>query len=318
MADKDRLGSDQRQLELDIQQLNLDGVSIDTLRNLIPRDSDGPVPAKEEAISVERGSSAGDFSGMTYEATNADTLTDIVGGRANVDGISGEISLAGYQYGDAIPDSVTNRLRMGEGSGTSLTDSVGSISATLTGSWASGSKYTEGYATSYDGADDHWLTDSAISINGQEFTAVCWLDAVSGLSQYERILSTVSDPSNTVSDGWRIGFFDADPSRYFVAYVEGGSFTDVIADVAGPDASQEDVMVALAGNGDNATLRLYDSNGLHSTHTGSGARGQGDTPLCGMAGGGQYVGGRQDDVTLSTTTELPESDITQIWEATQR
>jgi len=94
----DKLGSEQKQLEANLALLQLDGVDVDVLRNMIVG-----TPSREGELGVEDGSQTGDFSGMSF-ISNGNEIS-VAGGKADVSGISGEISLDGYQYGAAIPDN---------------------------------------------------------------------------------------------------------------------------------------------------------------------------------------------------------------------
>jgi len=94
----DQLGSEQKQLEANLALLELDGVDVDVLRNMIVG-----TPSREGELGVAEDSQTGDFDGMSF--TSNGTEIAVAGGKADVSGISGEISLQGYQYGSAIPDS---------------------------------------------------------------------------------------------------------------------------------------------------------------------------------------------------------------------
>jgi len=97
----DQLGSDQKQLEANLALLQLDGVDVDVLRNMIVG-----TPSREGELGVAEDSQTGDFSGMSF-ISNGNEVS-VTGGKADVSGISGEISLQGYQYGRAVPDSVAD------------------------------------------------------------------------------------------------------------------------------------------------------------------------------------------------------------------
>jgi len=98
----DKLGSEQKQLEANLALLQLDGVDVDVLRNMIVG-----TPSREGELGVAEDSQTGDFNGMSFISNGTEIA--VTGGKADVSGISGEISLQGYQYGRAIPDSVTSR-----------------------------------------------------------------------------------------------------------------------------------------------------------------------------------------------------------------
>ena len=62
----------------------------------------------------------------------------------------------------AIPDSVVSHWRMGEGSGQTFADSVGSADGSFNfDNWESDSHWSGGFAPDYDGVDDEGTVDSS-------------------------------------------------------------------------------------------------------------------------------------------------------------
>jgi len=168
----DKLGSEQKQLEANLALLQLDGVDVDVLRNMIVG-----TPSREGELGVAEDSQTGDFNGMSF-ISNGNEIA-VTGGKADVSGISGEISLQGYQYGRAIPDSGVTRLTFDDAdtdSGTALDvwgNNDGTISGATTG--VSG-KYNEAY--SFDGTDDYVSlgTDTFGSLNGDPISISVWFN----------------------------------------------------------------------------------------------------------------------------------------------
>ena len=217
-----------------------------------------------------------------------------------------------------IPDSeLDHRWKMDEGSGSTLSDSVGSVSATLNGAtWLSNSKYTGGVATDYDGVDDWWGTDENIDINGEEATVLFWGDTISPQDDFARLMSTSPSDSDNPVNGWQIVFEQQDPSQYGIALFENESSSFAFRDVSGPDASSQDLFYAITLNGDTARLQIFDDGGRVFDESGSASRGQtSDAPLTGMAGNDRYNEGVQDDV-MARASELSDQTIEDIWAET--
>jgi hypothetical protein len=72
----------------------------------------------------------------------------------------------GTQVFGAIPDSGDHQWYVDEGSGATLNDSVGSVSATINGAtWEADSAAVGGQRLSHDGIDDYWETDSSLQLD---------------------------------------------------------------------------------------------------------------------------------------------------------
>lgn len=181
---EDRLGSEARQLDLDVDEpLTLDGVDIDVLRNLSLADS----PTRDGELVVDEEAAGGDFSGMAFEL-NGETVT-VTGGRANVDGISGEVDLTGYQYGTAaaIPDSVVHQYDLindwSQGSGT-VADNAGSADMTLTGDFQDATIGGENGAEG-DGTDDYGSADGPENLLENETWGVAFTTRFASIGTFE-------------------------------------------------------------------------------------------------------------------------------------
>jgi len=192
----DQLGSDQKQLEANLALLELDGVDVDVLRNMIVG-----TPSREGELGVEDGSQTGDFSGMSFVSNGSEV--PVAGGKADVSGISGEISLQGYQYGSAIPDGegFEHNDLTGEYGGDTSPYSI-QDSTVFDGAWAlEASSNATWDIIVRDSADEFDLNDIRIDFQAQfpssgaggglgVFTSVSGASNASGYSVY-------GDPSGT-------------------------------------------------------------------------------------------------------------------------
>jgi len=258
---------------------------------------------------------------MTPPPINIDG-TDITG--ATIDGTDvSEVTVDGTQVFSvsAIPDSVDYRLKMDESSGTTLSPSIGSTTATLSngGTWVNDSKYTGGTAPSFDAANSqYWALDSNIDINGSDFSALIWTDYTGSGDSTVSILGTFPSDTTIFDSGWQV-FKDGSNTELGVQFGDGSIRTDVIRNATIPDISQNDLFVSLAVSGNTGVLRVYDSNGKQTDVSGSATRDQtADSPLLGVGGDSLYSDGQQDDLMLSRSTQMSESEIEQAWEATKR
>jgi len=184
----DQLGSDQKQLEANLALLELDGVDVDVLRNMIVG-----TPSREGELGVEDGSQTGDFNGMSF-ISNGNEIA-VTGGKADVSGISGEISLQGYQYGAAIPDSVVLQLDAQALSGYSDGDTVstwpdesGEGNDATNGTSVYRASGFNGYpSVEFDGTDDN-------------YDLPAFLDGVSS-AEVMVVLELSNDPPNSGETG---------------------------------------------------------------------------------------------------------------------
>ena len=218
----------------------------------------------------------------------------------------------------AIPDSVTDQWDADEGSGTTVANSIGDVDINVVGgAWVSDSKYTGGFALDYD-SDDYWELESPIDINGSELTVCFWTDEISPTDQFGRIITTTDDPSGRPEDGWELQFDGQNSDEYLFQHRTGGSSNNVI-NTSGPDAATQDLFWAITIDGDNARIRIYDTEEKVFDESGSGTRGTtNDSPMIGMRGDGNGSEGVWDSTFASQTDELSESEIEEIWEETNR
>lgn len=222
--------------------------------------------------------------------------------------VSGAVELAEV----VIPDAANHLWRMDEGSGDVLDDSVGGVPATLVdGGWTTGSGYSGGAATTYDGTDDYGQTDSPISINGTEYAAMGWFN-FDGVSVSERVFKTGADPDSTINDGWNLRFT---LDGLTIEHWDGGENNNLGFSTVSLSTGV-DYFLAVAGNGNSASLYIYDVSHLIDTATGSGGRGQTpDDVLMWMGGNGLYTAGTADNI-MTADVEMSQTDIETVWNST--
>ncbi len=237
---------------------------------------------------------------------------------------SGVYGLANGAYADAlsaIPDSDIHQYRMEEGSGTSLSDSRGSVPATLFGGgWTTSSRSFFDHATVYDGTDDYWLADSPLAVNGQTYSAWVWINRSGAGTVFPRVVATNNDPSNNFSDGWEFCIRDdpgnVRPGELVVRHADAGSRNFIYESGGGVIPSGEDIFIGLSGNGDSASVYVWDTSAQIDSGSGTASRGQtADTSVIGMATNGQYLSGDVSAVGFSDQ-EYTEQDFADIWSAT--
>lgn len=221
--------------------------------------------------------------------------------------------------GNAIPDGVDHRWKMVEGSGSGLGNAVGSVSATLNGTWVSDPRFTGGAATSYDTADnDYWITDSPIAVNTAQATVTTWTANLGG-DDFGRLFNTSGDPTTDPSDGWDVDVdFGASPTEIRLKHFSGGSYSGVAGSIAVSNLSQ-DIFWAITLDGNSGRMRAWDSDdNLLGDASGSEARGTTSSEtLVGMGGDGFYLSGTVDD-PMTADEQLTDSELASIRSTTAR
>ena len=214
----------------------------------------------------------------------------------------------------AIPDSVTDQWPMDEGSGSTAANDVGLIDLDLFGAgWTSDSKYFGGEATTYDGTDHWFRTESEIDINGTELTVMAWVENLDPGDATPRILHS-GDGDSRPDDGWEITLNDQ--NEWGVNHRDNGSTNNVIDDVSGPDPSNQEYFVVYRASGDNGQMLIYDDTEQVFDESGSGSRGQTSSAhISGMRGGfDNFTGGVVDAPAASTTDDMSVDDVEEYWQ----
>jgi hypothetical protein len=101
----------------------------------------------------------------------------------------------------AIPDSGDHQWYVDEGSGSTLNDAIGSVSATINGAtWEADSAAVGNQRLSHDGTDDYWQTDSALQLDSA--TVFGWVRPADFTSFRNQFVSWGSD-----INGSGVGFY---------------------------------------------------------------------------------------------------------------
>jgi hypothetical protein len=229
-----------------------------------------------------------------------------------------------FQLASAIPDAVDYHWPQDAGSGTTATAEIGDVDLDINNgdNWTDRSEFSGGTAPLLDGDDDYEITQSNIDINGDKATVCGWVYDLGTAGDYNpRVFATISDPSEyawVISDGWSLAL-DQATNEWRLGVVSGGSYTDCVRQT-GPDAAGNDLFVALSVNGDSARLRIYDSSGTKQfDESGNANRGTtSSAPLMIGAGVGDYTSGNPDNIFVSTSSEMSDTELEQIINATSR
>jgi len=211
---------------------------------------------------------------------------------------------AGDVLFSAIPDSGDYQWHINEGGGTTLNPNLGDVTATISGaSWVSDSQSVGGYHLSHN--DDKWQMDSpALST---PFTVAGWVRFDSMTSFEEGIAADDSSTWYVSSDG--DGALTTVTSR--TSRIRGHPYTSVgewgffAFTLTGTEhrlitfSNTQELADTTNNNGDNISDQSFYAGGHHDR---SGDNFQGDTDF--------YV--------ISSGSTLSKSQITELWEATQR
>jgi len=220
---------------------------------------------------------------------------------------SGGVVQTGVSSG--IPSAITNRWKMDEGSGTSVSDSIGSDTGTLSGAgWVSDADATGGQKTTYAGSDDYM--EAPADANEQEFSAMGWWEFDNTGTSDDIFGST-----NASNEGWRLTHATSgDDLR--LAYI-GSSFN--VVGSAGPVNTSDWFFVAVTGSGTAGTLYIYNTSGLvDSVNASVAGRNITSASLFVMTHGAtvKHGAGDVDDVAVASGTEMSQSAIEDYWSET--
>ncbi|MFW5950076.1 MAG: hypothetical protein ACOCR6_01845 [archaeon] len=278
----DQFGSEEEQLEAIIETLELDGVTIDELRNILRADS----PSRAGELIVGD-SSPGDWSGMEARLNGSDL--DIAGGRANTPS-TGEVTLSGYQFGSAIPDSVVDNFEDADADPAGPYESGEGISDYYGGDTGSANRQT---GTVYEGAHALELSSESAIIStsglprypaqGDTFSARIYL---AGNSNDCGIL--YGCPSEA-GEGSQSGYLTSvnDTNDFTLYRYDGGSVTEIGSDSGSASTGEWWEIEVAWGTDDSHEATFYDSSGTEQasisatddtyTDTGVGFRASGTT-----------------------------------------
>jgi len=251
--------------------------------------------------------------------------TDITG--ATIDGQDvQEITVDGDTVFSATVDPFTTldlRYKMDEGSGSSISDSIGSQDGFIANaSWVSDSNYTGGFAIDIN-QDGGWMSNSGnVACNEPNMTVMLWWNFNGNDNRENWAIAMTSldndwTQSNSVG-GWRInGDTRNFPAGYqFITEGASGNTAEII-----PPTNTGWYFHAAALTPTGGTYYLFDENGLFQSEP-IGQRAAVGTTF--NFGGGQlgsasrHPEGEFDDIMLSTDTTLTQQQITTVYNQTFR
>jgi hypothetical protein len=215
-----------------------------------------------------------------------------------------------------IPDSVDYRWPADENSGSTLSPTIGSVDISLNFStWLNDSIYNGGTAPDFDGTDDIGTSASTIAINDTQGTITFWTDNIDS-DTAARGLWDVSGDDGNPTDGPQ-AFINGDTEVGY-RFFSGGSGSELFSRPTVPDVTSNQLFWAFNFDGDNGEMWVYKSDGTQETNvSGTAVRGQTvDETLTLFAGVADHIGGALDDITVSTSQALTESDIEDILNTT--
>jgi len=220
-----------------------------------------------------------------------------------------------YSSEPAIPDSGDHQWYIDEGSGTTLNDSVGSVSATINGAtWQSESGPVGGQYLSLDGIDDNWITDSSVDANQTAFTFFGWARFDNFVEFNERFAGGGERGDAEGEEGWYISS-DANDGELLVVCGKSSTVRNT------PFASAGDWgFIGLILDGDSTRLITYDNSQELADVSGSGGRTptSGDLLYLGSGGAGAGAFGGDCDFVGWADSKLTKTELTDLWEATKR
>jgi len=228
---------------------------------------------------------------------------------------------AGDVLFSAIPDSVVNNLDvwypMGEGSGTSLADGLGTVDATFgAATWQSDPTFTQNDAIVLDGTDDEWVSDSTVARSTSNMSICGWFNP----EQYR---------SNDGLGGMTTTQTPFSGSGGCVTLRDGGSVRGWCVD-AGNGGSAGEVTVGTTNewhffgwNADLSTadgeMYVWDNSSLVGENVGNGIPAKAsDVFLSGGFSGQGFFDGLHDAVGFALDVRLTQSEFNSIRQDTQR
>jgi hypothetical protein len=208
-----------------------------------------------------------------------------------------------WSAGSSLPNSATHHYPMGEGSGTTVADAIGSNDFSLTGtSWTSDSGYNGGYGTVYDGTDDYGSasTVSALGV-GKAFAVAITID-------FNDIANTGSKSiiahNRSNSDRFAVGLIQDDDGVAAGLY-DGSSFQGVSSGGVS-ESNRYRVVYNYDGNGSGELYtNTSELTGSNSPPTSTGSAG---LAIGRRLNGDLYYNGEMDDF-LICDSQLSDSEI---------
>jgi len=234
---------------------------------------------------------------------------------ATIDGTDvTEITVDGQTvFSVGLPDTTTNIWLMDEGSGSTLADSEGSVSANFTGSWGTDGHFNN--VTTYDGVDDIWRTNSTFGISNTNVSFAVWFNWQS-TDEFACLVETTDISGNEPNNGWRVRETSGD---FDLTVFSGGSGSTIHTTTTTPSQDGTWFFYAVAFDGNDADVYLYDRNTQLETGSGNGSRGIANNAITGMrlSDFPRFIEGEVAEAYASTTTTWSDNDIDTIWNFTR-
>jgi len=222
---------------------------------------------------------------------------------------------------NTIPDTGDHQWRITKGSGTTLSDSVGDIAATVNGpSWYSDSGAVGEWALDFDGTDDYWVSDSRVG-NMETGSVFGWarLNDFTGFENYLVEVSSDGDPGISPQGGINLftrssGVLDA------AAYEDSGGGGSMELNASFPTSGWGFFVLSWQESQSDARLITYDNSQNLSDVTGSMPQSWSnyDNYVCVGGSGGEYVNGRQDIYGAAVGSRISRTQADDFWNATKR
>jgi len=210
-----------------------------------------------------------------------------------------------------IPDSGDYQWYIDAGTGSTLDADVGSVTATISGpSWVSDANAVGGYYLSHSGDTDIWRTDSAVL--STPFTVAGWvrIDSVGNFDNY----FAGNNKDNSNGERWSMNDYNSDQIQVSQG---GGSVTGTRG--TWPNSGEWGFFAANVKSDQSRlitfsnTQELADNTGSHNNN-GLGSASKFVTKDREEGG----LNGDTDFFVISSGSLLTKTEITELWQATQR
>lgn len=153
---------------------------------------------------------------------------------------------------NAIPDSVTNRWPTTAGSGTTLTDDIGTADGTTNGAtWTASADAEGGYYLDYDGTDD-FTEVSGDTVPSNALSVFAFVN-VSATTSFQGVVARGNVAGGASDKDYELGLWD-DGTIIFAISDGSSSFVNI---TGGGAAIPTDTWVLIAGTWDGSTAQTW-------------------------------------------------------------
>ena len=223
---------------------------------------------------------------------------------------------AEVDVGPAIPDSVDYRLPADEGSGQTVSPSIGDVDLSLEfDRWVSGSQYNGDVAVDPDDGEEGY-TEDRVGVNSEQVTVGVWIDGVTVHGTASAFMAANVDEKtlDAPQNGWIYGIEGTDQISLY--HCDGG-FSQIFS-VDLPSGTFDDhLMPVYVGDGDTGEIYLYNADGdLIANESGTESRDIGDAYFNLWFTGGDWSTGPTDDIWAASGTAMSQSEIEDVLTST--